>query len=58
MKSRTWSEEVIKRHKPDSLIGMPVVIDGKTCIIKKINKDSIDVVECNRNPQRYRREHN
>ena len=55
MRSRTWSEEVIKRHKSDSLIGKPVIIDGKTCIIKKINKDSIDVLEFNRNPQRYTR---
>ena len=55
MRTKTWSEEVIKRHKSKSVIGMPVKIDGRTCIIRKIHKDSVEVIECNRNPHRYKR---
>ena len=55
MRRRTWSEEVYKRYKSDSPIGKPIVINGKTCIIHRINKDSIDVIEFNKNPQRYKR---
>lgn len=54
-KNRTWSEEVIKRHKPKSVIGMPVRIDGRTCIIKKFHKDSVEVIEINKAPQRTKR---
>lgn len=55
MRQRTWSEEVYKRYKSDSPIGKPVVINGKTCIIRRINKNSIDVIEINRDPQHYKR---
>lgn len=55
MRTKTWSEEVIKRHKSKSVIGMPVKINGRTCIIRKIHKDSVEVIECNRDPHRYTR---
>ena len=56
MKNMTWGKKVIKRHKPKSVIGMPIRIDGKTCIIKTFHKDYVEVIECNPNPMRWRRD--
>ena len=53
IKIRTWSEEVLRRYKPKSVIGMPIRVAGKTCIIKAFHKDYVEVIECNSSPRRY-----
>lgn len=53
MKIKTWSDEVVKRHKPKSIIGMPIIIKGRNCIIKDIHKDTVEVFEINKEPKRF-----
>ena len=56
MRCRTWGELIFKLHKPKSVIGMPIRINGKTCIIKAFHKDYVEVIECNPNLMRWRRD--